>query len=81
MVYYAGKLIVNLKLFYKSKTTLSMGFTGIITHLGCWEKTRKARKSLAFGSLFTSFSRVLATSRMGYHAGKPTQSVVYCLIS
>ena len=81
MVYYAGKLIVNLKLFYKSKTTLSLSLTGVITQLGCWENTRKAYKSLAFGSLFTSFSRVLATSRMGYHAGKPTQSVVYCLIS
>ena len=26
------------------------GFTGVITHLGCWENTRKACKSLAFGS-------------------------------
>ena len=29
------------------------GFTGVITHLGCWENTRKACKSLAVGSLFT----------------------------
>ena len=36
-------------------------------------------KSLAFGSCFTSFSRVLPTSRVGYHAGKPIESVVYCL--
>ena len=25
------------------------------------------------------FSRVLPTSRVGYHAGKPIESVVYCL--
>ena len=50
MVYCAGKLIENLKLFNNS-----------------------------FGSWFTSFSRVLPTSRVGYHAGKPIESVVYCL--
>ena len=55
------------------------GFTGVITHLGCWENTQKACKSLAFGSWFTSFSRVLPTSRVGYHSGKPIESVVYCL--
>ena len=32
-----------------------------------------------FSSWFTSFSRVLPTSRVGYHAGKPIESVVYCL--
>ena len=26
------------------------GFTGVITHTGCWENMRKACKSLAFGS-------------------------------
>ena len=26
------------------------GFTGVITHTGCWENMRKASKSLAFGS-------------------------------
>ena len=26
-----------------------------------------------------AFSRVLPTSRVGYHAGKPIESVVYCL--
>ena len=31
-----------------------------------------------FGSWFTSFSRVLSTSQVGYHAGKPIESVVYC---
>ena len=30
-------------------------------------------------SWFTSFSRVLLISRVGYHAGKPIESVVYCL--
>ena len=35
------------------------GFTGLITHLGCWENTRKAYKPLAFGSGFTGFSPVL----------------------
>ena len=30
------------------------------------------------GSWFTSFSRVLQTSQVGYHAGKPIESVVYC---
>ena len=43
------------------------------------ECTRKACKSLAFGSWFTSFSPVLPTSRVAYHAGKPIESVVYCL--
>ena len=28
---------------------------------------------------FTSFSRVLPTSRVVYYAGKPMESVVYCL--
>ena len=30
------------------------------------------------GSWVTSFSSVLPTSRVGYHAGKPIESVVYC---
>ena len=34
----------------------SYGFTGGITHLGCWENTRKACKSRAKGEWFTSFS-------------------------
>ena len=40
--------------------------------MGCWENTRKACKSKAEGEWFTSF-------RVGYHAGKPIESVVYCL--
>ena len=54
------------------------GFTGVITHAGCWENTRKACKSRAEGEWFTSFSSVLPTSQVGYHAGKPIESVVYC---
>ena len=65
--------------FIKAIDHTFYGFTGVITHLGCWENTRKACKSLAFGSWFTSFSRVLPTSRVGYYAGKPIESVVYCL--
>ena len=30
------------------------GFTGVITHAGCRENTKKACESLAFGSSFTS---------------------------
>ena len=39
-------------------------------------RARKACKSRAEGECFTSFSRVLTTSRVGYHAGKPIESVV-----
>ena len=30
--------------------------------------------------IYKLFSIVLPTSRVGYHAGKPIESVVYCLI-
>ena len=51
MVYCAGKLIGNLKLYFiKAIDHTFYGFAGVITHLGCWENTRKACKSLAFGS-------------------------------
>ena len=39
------------------------GFTGVITHAGCWENTS---------------SSVLPTPQVGYHASKPIESVVYC---
>ena len=65
MVHCAGKLIENLKLFYKTILENSV--------------SSHACKSLAFGSGFTSFSRVLPTSRVGYHAVKPIENVVYCL--
>ena len=80
MVYCAGKLLENLKIFIKAIDHSFHGFTGMITHLGSWENTRKACKLLAFGFWFTSFSRVLPTSRVGYHTGKPVEDVVYCLI-
>ena len=86
MVYCAGKLIENRKTFrftlsylIKAIDRTFYGFTGVITHLGCWENTRKACKTLAFSSGFTSFSHVLPTSCMGYHAEKPIESVVYFL--
>ena len=60
MVYCAGKLIENL-IFIKAIDHTFYGFTGLITHLGCWENTRKAYKPLAFGSGFTGFSPVLPT--------------------
>ena len=65
--------------FIKAIDHAFYGFTGVIIHLECWENTRKAWKSLAFGSWFTSFSRVLPTSHVGYHAGKPIESMAYCL--
>ena len=40
-------------------------FTGVITHSGCWENTRKACKSRA---------------EVGYHASKPIENVVYAFI-
>ena len=64
--------------FIKAIDHTFYGFTSVITHAGCWENTRKACKLLAFGSWFTSFPRVLPTSRVGYHAGKPIERVVYC---
>ena len=48
MVYCAGKLGVLLKVFFIKAIDHSFyGFTGVITHLGCWENARKACKSLA----------------------------------
>ena len=47
----------------------------LIENLGGWENTRKACKSRAEGELFTSFSSVLPTSQVGYHAGKPIEYI------
>ena len=63
---------------YLSNVHPFYGFTGVITHAGCWENTRKACKSWAEGKWFPSFSSVFPTSRVGYHAGKPIESVAYC---
>ena len=42
------------------------------------EKSRVTCYAISiFGEWFTSFSRVLPTSRVGYHAGKRIESVVY----
>ena len=50
------------------------------SHLGCWENTRKANLNHSPSAReVSSFSRVLPTSRVGYHAGKPIESLVYCL--
>ena len=82
MIYCAGKLIVYLKLFYKSNRPHFCGFTSVITHLRCWENTRKACKSLASVRdfrVFEHFSSVLPTFHVGYHASKPIEGVIYCL--
>ena len=55
--------------------------TGIVTYLSCWENTTKVCKSLAPGSLLINFSRVLLTSQVGFHAGKPIKIAVYCFYS
>ena len=44
------------------------GFTGMITRMGRWENMRKG----------ISFLSVLPTSQVGYHVGKPIESVIYC---
>ena len=78
MVYYAGKLIENLKLFYKSKRP---HFLWVYRRDNPLKNTRKACESLAFGSQswFTSIPIALPASQVVYHAGKPIESVVYCL--
>ena len=73
MVYCAGKLIENLNLFYKSNRPHFLWVHRRNNPLGCWENTRKACKSL---KLFSCSPNI----RVGYHAGKPIESVVYCLI-
>ena len=67
-------LIENLTLLYKSNRPHFLWVyrrDNPLRMLGEHEKS--------FGSWFTSFPRVLPTSRVGYHAGKPIESVVYCL--
>ena len=78
MVYCAGKLIGNLKYFIKAIDTLSVGLLALFSTWDVGKTLRRACKSLAFGSSFTSCSRVLPTSCVGYHAGKPIESVVWC---
>ena len=66
MVYCACKENLKLLIFIKAIDHTSYGFTGVITHLGCWKNTPKTCKSQA-------------ESRVGHHASKPIESVVYCL--
>ena len=70
LVLIGSKLIENLKLFYESKLdhTFFMGYR-LDNPLGMLGEYSKS-----------FFSRVLPTSRVGYHADKPIKSVVYCLI-
>ena len=79
MVHCAGKLIENLKLFYISNRPHFIWVYRRDNPLGMLGEHEKACKSLAFGSWFASFSSVLPTSHVGYHAGKPIESVVYYL--
>ena len=67
MVYCANKLIENFKLFYKSNRPHFLWVYQCDNPLGM------------LGEHSKSFSHVLQTSRMGYRAGKPIESVVYCL--
>ena len=56
--YKLSKNLWHRKLSYFIRAMYHTFTTLSITHLGCWENT-------------TRFSRVLPTSRVGYHAGKP----------
>ena len=78
MVYCAGKLIENLKLFYKSSRPYFLWVYRRDSPRGMLGEHEKTL-SRAEAEWFTSFSRVLPTSRVGCHAGKPIESVVYCL--
>ena len=71
MVYCGGKLIENLKSFYKSNRyhTWDVGRT--------LEKLVNHSPSACDLQAFLVFSQHLAY--VGYHAGKPIESVVYCL--
>ena len=48
--YFLPKILHSTKSYFiKAIDHTFYGFTGVTTHLGCWENTRKACKSLAFG--------------------------------
>ena len=79
MVYCAGRLIENLKLFYKSNRP---HFLWVYRHdnpLGMLEEHSKSLSIKRFCLMIYKLSRVLPTTCVGYHAGKPIESVVYCL--
>ena len=79
MVYCAGKLIVYLKLFYKSNRPHFLWVYKRDNPLGMLGEHSKSRYITRLGSWRTSFSSVLPTSPVGYHASKPIEGVVYCL--
>ena len=54
--YLKDSILLKVLYFIKAIDHTSYGFTGVITHAGCWENTRKACKSRAEGEWFTSFS-------------------------
>ena len=52
----------------------------LVTTYNYWDVARESTgKSHASGPRFTSFSRVLPTSRLGYYAEKLIENEVYCL--
>ena len=76
--FFAGNKIPSyLKLFYKSNRLLVLMVYRRDIPRWMLGNNRKACKSLAFGSWFTRFSRVLPTSLVGCHATKPIESVIY----
>ena len=46
--YFLPKILHSTKSYFIKVDHTFYGFTGVITHLGCWENTRKACKSLAY---------------------------------
>ena len=70
------KLKHALKLFYKS---IRPHFLWVYWYdKPTWDVGRTLEKLVNHEP---NFSRVLPTSRVGYHASKPIESVVYCLIN
>ena len=71
---------INVHVDIRSRNKRLLGFTEQKNAFIKSEKLVKYSNSLSFGSCITRFSRVaLTASRVGYHAGKPIEIVVYCL--
>ena len=71
---------INVHVDIRSRNKRLLGFTEQKNAFIKSEKLVKSSNSLSFGSCITRFSRVVLTaSRVGYHAGKPIEIVVYCL--
>ena len=64
--YYTSKPHGKRSHYIKALYHTVLWFIGSINHLGRWNNTRKACKSLAFGSLLTISSRFLPASRVVY---------------